>query len=44
MSASFGVISTAKNKNANIMELIEMADKAMYEAKKNKGKDFIVAY
>lgn len=44
MSASFGVISTAKNKNANIMELIEMADKAMYGAKKNKGKDFVVAY
>lgn len=44
MSASFGVISADKNKNADILELIEMADKAMYEAKKNKGKDFVVAY
>lgn len=44
MSASFGVISADKNKNADILGLIEMADKAMYEAKKNKGKDFVVAY
>ncbi|MBI1754838.1 GGDEF domain-containing protein [Candidatus Azambacteria bacterium] len=48
LGASFGVISAIhdglKTKVLNLYELIEKADTAMYEAKKNKGKGFIVAH
>lgn len=43
-SASFGVISAERKKliQASLYDLIEAADKAMYQAKKKRGKDFIV--
>ena len=44
-TASFGVISAKSKRRGrdifNLFELIEKADMAMYEAKKNKGKNFI---
>jgi len=45
-TASFGVISAKSKKRKNVIfnlyELIEKADMAMYDAKKNKGKNFII--
>lgn len=45
-TASFGVISARSKKRKrdifNLHELIEKADMAMYDAKKNKGKNFII--
>lgn len=48
LSASFGiaaVLSEKPKKNIlNLYELIEKADMTMYDAKKNKGKDFVAVY
>jgi diguanylate cyclase (GGDEF)-like protein len=45
-TASFGVISAKSKRRGkdifNLYELIEKADMAMYDTKKNKGKNFIV--
>ncbi len=41
---SIGVSSLKKSTAADIMDLIFMADKAMYEAKTNRGKDNTVKY
>lgn len=48
LSASFGVITALSEKPKknifNLYELIEKADMAMYDVKKNKGKDFVAVY
>jgi diguanylate cyclase len=44
LTVSIGVASL-KNSNAeDVMDLISMADKAMYEAKTNRGKDCVVRH
>ena len=44
ITASIGVASIKKTESKSISELIDMADKAMYEAKTNRGKDNVVKY
>lgn len=47
LSASFGIISAVRGgekKFLDLHRLIEKADLMMYEAKKKRGKDFIIAY
>jgi len=47
LSASFGIITAINKRRENILnlyELIERADMAMYEAKKNKGKGLIIVH
>ncbi|MEK7548968.1 MAG: GGDEF domain-containing protein [Patescibacteria group bacterium] len=47
LSASFGIITAINKQRENILnlyELIERADMAMYEAKKNKGKGLIIVH
>ena len=46
LTASFGVIAAISKKRkkeiSNLNELVEKADKAMYEAKKTQGKNFVM--
>jgi len=44
VTLSIGVASVRKTNADEVMELIEMADKAMYEAKKNRGKNNTVKF
>jgi len=44
ITLSVGVASLKKSSAADIMGLISRADKAMYEAKTNRGKDNTVKY
>ncbi len=44
MTVSVGVASLHHSKAQTLTELIEYADKAMYEAKTNRGKDNVVKY
>lgn len=44
MTASLGVASLHHSKAQTLTELIEYADKAMYEAKTKRGKDTVVRY
>jgi diguanylate cyclase len=44
VTGSIGIASVKKTESKTISELITMADKAMYEAKKNRGKDNVVRY
>lgn len=44
ITASIGVASLHQSEPSTLDELIEYADKAMYEAKTNRGKDTIVRY
>jgi len=44
VTLSIGVASVDKAKPKNVEELIAYADKAMYEAKHNRGKDNVVKY
>ncbi len=44
VTASLGVASVAKTNSKTIEDLISMADKAMYEAKNNRGKNNTVKY
>ncbi|MCR4283902.1 MAG: GGDEF domain-containing protein [Parcubacteria group bacterium] len=44
VTVSVGVASVDKAKPKNVEELIAYADKAMYEAKHNRGKDNVVKY
>ena len=41
LSFSTGIIDLSSNKNLNISELVEIADKAMYKAKKNGKSCYI---
>lgn len=44
VALSIGVASVDKTKPKSVEELIAYADKAMYEAKHNRGKDNVVRY
>ena len=44
VTASLGVASVMKTNSKTIEDLISMADKAMYEAKNNRGKNNTVKY
>lgn len=44
VTASVGVSSMKKSKAQNLHELVDTADKAMYEAKSNRGKNNVVCY
>lgn len=44
VTMSVGVVSIDKVKPKNLKEFISFADKAMYEAKNNRGKDNVVKY
>jgi diguanylate cyclase len=44
VTGSIGTASVRKTESKTISELITMADKAMYEAKKNRGKDNVVRF
>lgn len=44
VTASIGVSSMKKSKAQNLHELVDTADKAMYEAKTNRGKNAVVCY
>lgn len=44
VTASIGVASMKKSKAQNLHELVDAADKAMYEAKSNRGKNNVVCH